>query len=81
MDLEVVASQPIEIVRPPLHHRHSFVPVLAACICCTDVVALNVPELTLNGIGMPSAGLIEEGRRGRSNAVRGGLVFGVSETS
>jgi hypothetical protein len=59
-DLEVGPSQPIKIVRPPLHHRHSFVPVLAACICCTDVVALNVPQLTLNGIGMPSAALIKE---------------------
>ena len=59
-DLEVSPSQPIKIVRPPLHHQHSLVPVLAACIRSTDVVALKVPELTLNGIGMPPAGLIEE---------------------
>ena len=59
--LAVSPSQPIKIVRPPLHHRHSFVPVLAACIRSTDFVTLDVPELTLNGIGMPPAELIEEG--------------------
>jgi hypothetical protein len=33
--------------------------MLSGCVRGTNVVALDVAELALNGVGMPMAGLIE----------------------
>jgi hypothetical protein len=54
------ATQPIEIIRPGLHHPHAFFPMLSPEIGAPGIVDFDVRELPLDDVGMPLATLIEE---------------------
>ena len=49
------------MIGPPLHHLSTFLHVQGAVVGGTDLVALDMGKLTLDGIGMPESGLVEDG--------------------
>lgn len=62
-------------IRPILHHRHAFAPMLAAHIGAPDIIAFDVAQLLFNGIRMPFAAFVEQGRRHGPEAMRSHLVL------
>ena len=52
--------EPLNLVCPPLHHRHSLVPVFPARVCGTNFVALQMSKLAFDCVGVPATQLIQE---------------------
>ena len=63
------APQPIQIIRPRLHHLAAFGEVLGAVVGLARLVRLDVRELALDDVGSP-AHLVEVGGSHRAEAVR-----------
>src|SRR6266481_5664867 len=55
--------------------------MLTAGVSSTNIVVLDMGELALDGVGMPLAAFIQQGRCGGAKSMRRHLVFGVSETA
>src|SRR5688572_11472718 len=63
------AVESIEIVTPPLRHPHPLIPMLASVVNPTDGVVVLVGESPLNRVVAPQAGLVEQRRSGRAQAM------------
>jgi excisionase family DNA binding protein len=75
-------AQPVQLISPPTHHPHPLLPELGRMgVSCPDFVGLLMRQLTLNGLSMPLAALIQKYRGSRSQAVNGQLGLVVAEPS
>ena len=73
-------AQPVEIVRPCLHHRASVCEPLRFVVRAAHFVAFCMSQLQFDNIRVPTL-LIEAGRSHRTEAVPGHFVAGESEAS
>jgi len=72
-------TQPVEIVRPVLHHFNALVPIFAARISPSDLIGIHVSKLALDRVGIPLPHSVEQRGNHRPEAVRGHLVGRVAE--
>lgn len=45
----------LQVISPPVHHPDPFIPIIAARVCPSHIVALNMRKLALDDVGMPEA--------------------------
>jgi hypothetical protein len=45
--------KPIQMSRPPIHHLHPLIPMLATGIGASDIIAFDMRQLPLDRIGVP----------------------------
>src|SRR5208337_157311 len=78
---ETTAAQLLAFVRPPRHHPDSLVPEVSASVGAADAVGVDMRQLTLDRIRVPKAAFVQNGRGGRTEAVRRHLVLFEAEPS
>jgi hypothetical protein len=66
--------QPIQIIRPSLHHFASLRKVLCEVVGCADRVALCMCKLALDDLMVPAL-FVQQRRRHAPKAVAGHLIF------
>ena len=71
----------VEVVAPPLRHGHALLPVRAPVVRGANPVAVTVSQRALNGVGVPFAAFIEQGRGHGAEAVGCHFVGGVAKAA
>lgn len=74
-------SEPIQKVRPPLHHLLPFVQILGAVVDAPNSVLILMRELGLDGVCAPQPRFIQHRRRGVAETMASDDVAGPAERS
>ena len=69
------------MIAPPLRHCHPLGPMRTPVIGGPHLVRLPVSKCTLDGVGRPLAGLVQERARRRAETMGGHLVRAVAEAA
>lgn len=73
-----VRSHLIAPFRPTSHHPDALVPIVGSRIRPPDAVSVNMGELTLDSVGMPTAAFVQKGGRGGAEAMARHFVLAVA---
>ncbi len=49
-------TQPVHMIRPPLHHPYPLIPMLATGVGAAHIVALDMGKLAFDGVRVPLTG-------------------------